>query len=95
MLKTKFIEGEDRQDLEQKLNKALEEIDGSPKIQYFENRWMAVIEYQEKPEYEGRLCCDCKFWDDDGRSLANFCTMTGKRTRYNCKACKQFKDLRD
>lgn len=96
MIKTKFIEGTDRDDLERKLNQALEEIESEPKIKYFESKWMAVIEETIEEAYKGRLCCDCSFWDDVGNSsLANFCTITGKKMRYNCKACRRFKDLRD
>lgn len=95
MLQTKFISGDDMAELEKNLNDALREIDGEPNVRYFENSWIAVIETKIIPEYEGRLCCDCQFWDDVGnQSLSNFCTITGKRTRFNCQACRQFKDLR-
>ena len=97
MIKTKFIEGTDRDDLERKLNQALEQIESEPKIKYFESRWMAVIEETIEEAYKKRLCCECAFWDDQGNSesLNAFCTMTGKRMRFNCKACRRFKDLRD
>ena len=97
MLKTKFIEGDDRQDLERKLNAALEEIEGKPRIQYFESKWLAVIEHEIEEAYQKRLCSECALWDDQGKttSLVGFCTITGKRTRYNCRACREFHDERE
>ncbi|MBQ1571415.1 MAG: hypothetical protein IIZ78_09845 [Clostridiales bacterium] len=96
MLKTKFIEGDDRQDLERKLNAALEEIEGKPRIQYFESKWLAVIEHEIEEAYQKRLCSECAHWEDTGNgTLVNFCTQDGKRKRYNCKACPMYKDLRD
>ena len=96
MLKTKFISGHDMEDLERKLNRALEDIEEKPNIRYYESSWVAVIEMEIVPEYVGRLCCDCAFWDDTGNSsLSCFCTQNGKRMRYYCRACKLFKDLRD
>ena len=97
MIKIKIVEGFSAEDLTRKLNEALREIESEPKITYYESKWAAVIEQAVEEAYKDRLCCDCIYWDDKGnnQSLNGFCTLTGKRMRFNCRACKQFKDLRD
>lgn len=96
MLQTRFISGDDMSDLERNLNDALRSVKGKPTVKYFETSWTAVIETEIESEYEKRLCCECSLWDDGGSSssLSGFCTMTGQRKRYNCRACEEYKDVR-
>lgn len=97
MLQVKFVYGKDMPDLNENLNKTLSEITSEKTdIKYELNQLMAIIEYEVYEAYKDRLCCECAFWDDDGKSstLACFCTMTGKRMRYNCHACAQYRDIR-
>lgn len=98
MLQVKFIYGTDLPDLNEALNKALSDIDSEskPNIKYELNNLMALIEYELHEEYKERLCCECALWDDQGKndSLNGFCTLTGKRVRFNCRACKRYQDVR-
>lgn len=97
MLQTKFVLGVDVPDLEQSLNAALTKIASENiKVNYFLDNLTAIVEYEVLEAYKQRLCCECSFWDDGGAtsSLSGFCTMTGKRLRYNCKACSHYTDVR-
>lgn len=96
MLQIKICQGFSYDDLTQKVNEALSEIKSeNVSVKYLPNDKYAVsIEYEIEEEYKSRLCCDCAYWEDDGHSLANFCTLNGKRVRYNCRACTKYKDLR-
>lgn len=97
MLQVKFVYGDNMPDLNEKLNKALSEIKSEkPEVKYEFDQLLAIIEYELYEVYKDRLCCECAYWDDDGKSstLVCFCTMNGKRMRYNCHACSQYKDRR-
>lgn len=56
-----------------------------------------VIQYEVKEAWVNRLCCDCKYWDDEGdtSSVGGLCHECGGRRRFNCKACDRFVDVRD
>lgn len=58
---------------------------------------IALISYQAEEEYTNRLCCDCQHWDDGGSPSATggLCHECGGRRRFNAKACKYFKDIRE
>ena len=102
MIQVKFIYGTDFQDLNESLNEALgreplSELNSEQvSINYELDKLIIAIEYEIQEEYKGRLCCDCAYWDDRGNneSLNGFCTISGKRMRFNCSACKKFRDLR-
>ena len=97
MLQTKFVQGINLTDLNERLNQALSEITSKePSIKYFLDDNLAIIEYRTNEAYQNRLCSECAHWEDTGNgTLVNFCTQDGKRKRYNCKACPMYKDLRD
>jgi len=97
MLQTKFVKGTDITDLNEKLNRALSETTSEKtEVKYFLDDFLAIIEYELHEVYKDRYCSECAYWDgeSDRSSLACFCTMTGKRMRYNCHACVQYKDIR-
>ena len=97
MLQVKFISGNSLEDLSENLNKALSSIQSEKtEISYDTPNHQAIIQYETYEAYKDRLCCECAHWDDDGKSstLICFCTMTGKRMRYNCHACPSYKDVR-
>ena len=97
MLQVKFVIGYDLMDLNESLNEALSKIKSeNVSIKYELNNTLAIIEYEVQEAYKERLCCECAYWDDSGNSesLNGFCTMTGKRMRFNCHACPNYKDIR-
>ena len=96
MLQVKFIEGFSADDMTQKVNEALSEINSEDVTIIPIDKRSVVIQYETAAEYSKRLCSECRFWDDNGdtSSLSCFCTIKGKRMRYNCKACSEYKDIR-
>jgi len=57
----------------------------------------AVIMYESKESWKGRMCADCQYWDDGNSSdsVSGICHECGGRRRFNCKACDRFKDVRE
>lgn len=98
MLQTKFVFGTDLPDLNGRLNEALSEIKSENiQVKYETDKKLAIIEFEIYEAYKDHICCECAYWDDSGshQSLSGFCTLTGKRMRFSCHACPQFKDVRD
>ena len=91
-MQVKVIHGDSIPDFEEKLNAFLDTIDGEPNIKYDFSEMTAAVEYS-KPEPSG-LCCDCRFWDDNGDNLIGLCHRCGGRKRFSDKACKNFIDVR-
>ena len=56
----------------------------------------AIIQYVVKQVWADRKCYDCKYWDDggDSSSTSGLCIECGGHRRFNCNACKFFKDVR-
>lgn len=55
----------------------------------------AIIQYVIKENWAERMCCECQFWDDGGQNnTSGLCQHNGKRVRFNCRACKYYKDVR-
>lgn len=97
MKKVKICEGFSYSDLEKKVNEALSEIKSDKvDIVYLPTDKHAIsIEYEIHEAYQDRVCCECAYWEDTGHySLVNFCVLTGKRKRYICPACADYKDIR-
>ena len=57
---------------------------------------IAIIQYEVTQAYTNRKCYDCELWDDGGdpSSTSGLCHDCGQRRRFNCNACKSFKDIR-
>lgn len=57
---------------------------------------IAIIQYELVEPWQNELCCDCKYWDDGDStsSVTGLCFEHGLRKRFNCKACKEWKDRR-
>lgn len=94
MLQTRAIFGTDLPDLFETLNNELTKIDSEKvEIKYFLDNLTIVIEFEES---YNRLCCECQHWDSsNGTSDVNgFCQLSGNRKRFNCRACKNYKDIR-
>ena len=64
-------------------------------IEVKEEKGLAFILYEKEEPWKNALCCDCQYWDDQGEtSTSGLCHECGQRRRFNCKACKSFKDVR-
>ena len=97
MLQTKFVYGTDLVDLNQSLNKALSEINSEKvNVQYFLDKYIAIIEYGIEEEYKNEICCDCAHWDGshNTNNLYGLCQLCGKRKRFSDKACPSYLDKR-
>ena len=56
-----------------------------------------IILYEVIEQWRKRMCAECKYWDDGGHtdSVSGICHECGQRRRFNCRACKSYKDVRD
>ena len=94
MLQVKFVEGKDRETLENNVNEFLASLSFEVKdIKPASHSVMILYEMHE--EWKDRMCCECQLWDDGGETTTSgICHECGKRRRFNNKACKCFKDIR-
>lgn len=93
-MRVKFIEGVSLENLEAEMNAFLAGLKNDPKsVRYEFDRVLAIIEYDDVEK--GRLCIDCKYWDDNGDNLIGLCQMCGGRKRFSDKSCNKFKDVRE
>lgn len=90
-MQVKIISGTNLESLEDNLNAFLEGLDDEPSVKYDLANLAAVVEF--KPA-QNCLCCDCKFWDDNGDNLVGLCHRCGGRKRFSDKACNKFEDVR-
>lgn len=94
-----IIEGSDQTELLLKINVFIadkEVVD----IKVDHENYKADILYKSETETKPKkrmLCCECQYWDDtqSENSLMGFCTITGKRCRYNQDGCDKYLDVRD
>ena len=92
-MQVKFIQGENTQTLEKNLNDFLLTLNGNPtSIKYDLKEFIAIVEHEGAES--GEICCDCKFWDDNGDNLIGLCQRCGGRKRFSDKACNKFEDVR-
>ena len=98
MVQIQLFKGLDAKDLQDQVNGFLKMIDSEAvkDIRTDLEKNNAVILYEMVEEWSKRKCYDCKYWDDGGdpSSTSGFCIECGGRRRFNCKACKNFKDER-
>ena len=98
MLQVKVISTVQVTDLESSINEFLTTVDTESvkdiSVDVLDST--AVIQYEIVEEWKNALCCDCQHWDDGGSTsnVSGLCHECGQRRRFNCKACKQFKDVR-
>ena len=98
MLQVKVISTVQVKDLESSINEFLTTVDAETvkdiNIDVLDGT--AVIQYEIVEEWKKALCCDCQHWDDGGSTsnVSGLCHECGQRRRFNCRACKQFKDVR-
>ena len=90
-MQVKFISGTSLPNLEDNLNNFLQGLDDDPSIKYDFESLTAVVEFTA---VQNGLCCDCKFWDDNGDNLVGLCHRCGGRKRFSDKACNKYEDVR-
>lgn len=96
MYQIMIVNGNDAQDLTNKVNAFLATIE-SESVKGVEVKGdYAVIHYETVEAWKKAFCFDCACWDDGGApdALSGLCHEHGGRRRFNCKACKNFKDIR-
>ena len=98
MLQVKLFSTLKNSELEREINEFLATIDAEAvkDINIDGMECTAFIQYEIIEEWKNALCCDCQHWDDGGSTsnVSGLCHECGQRRRFNCKACKQFKDVR-
>lgn len=98
MLQIKLLQGKDIETLTDKVNAFLASLSSEAVkgIDVNDTKWIAVIQYEHKDEWEGKMCCDCQHWDDSGSddAVVGLCQECGGRRRFSAKACECFKDVR-
>ena len=98
MFKIEILEGENLKDLQNKVNGFIEPLkaDDIKGIDIREGTIVAIIQYEIEEEWRNAKCMDCSQWDDEGKTdtVSGLCHIHGRRTRFNCRACKEFKDIR-
>lgn len=92
-MQVKIISETSFNEMEVGINNFLSTLTQDPQnIKYDFDKCVAVIEYEK---VEGKfLCCDCKFWDDNGDNLIGLCQRCGGRKRFSDKSCNKFEDRR-
>ena len=98
MLQIKTIFFDDIRSLDDEANAFLATIttEAFRAMEVHEEKGFAIIRYELEEAWKNRLCSECKYWDDGGAadSTSGLCHECGKRRRFNCKACKFYKDVR-
>lgn len=96
MLQIKFLQGKDLLTLEEGVNEFLASLSSEEIKDIKREECLVTILYERKDAWIGMMCCDCQFWDDGGETTTSgICHECGQRRRFNAKACKSFKDVRE
>ena len=98
MLQIKIFSSADMEKLTASVNEFLSSIKDESVKQFTINETATriTIQYTVEEAWAKALCCDCQYWDDGGsvETTNGLCQECGQRRRFNCKACKHFKDIR-
>lgn len=100
MLQVKILQEYEVTDLNKSINDFLANIKPEDvkdiKYDLSDIPMLSIIQYEIKEAWADRKCYDCKYWDDggDSASVSGLCVECGGRRRFNCSACKAFKDVR-
>lgn len=99
MLKVKIVAVTKLAELEPAINDFIATLDEEAikDISIDITKGTAIIQYVAQEEWRNHICADCKYWDDGGSpsAVGGLCHECGTRRRFNCKACKSFKDIRE
>lgn len=99
MLQIKIVKGKDIGDLNERVNEFLATVKSDAikdNIDFDIPELVAIIKYELLEQWHGRLCSECKYWDDgeSSDSVSGLCQECGKRRRFNAKACERYQDVR-
>ena len=96
MIQIKFLQGKDLETLENNVNEFLASLSSEEIKEFKREDCLVTILYERKDAWIGKMCCDCKYWDDcgDTSTTSGLCQECGQRRRFNSKACDRYKDLR-
>ena len=96
MLKLEPITFKTVTDLKASVNEFLSQINSEDFRSIDIKDGIVLILYEATEEWRNRMCSECKYWDDNGLSdsVSGICHECGKRKRFNCRACKKYKDIR-
>lgn len=95
MIQIKFVQGKDLLTLETSVNAFLASLSSEELKDIKREDCLVTILYEKKDAWVGKLCCDCKYWDDGGEpTTSGLCQECGKRRRFNAKACDRYQDVR-
>jgi len=96
MIQIKFVQGKDLLTLENGVNEFLASLSSEEIKDIKREELLVTILYERKDAWVGMMCCDCQYWDDGGEpTTSGLCHETGRRCRFNCKACERFRDVRE
>lgn len=98
MLQIKIVKVKELATLDTEVNSFLATLneDAEPTINIDIEKGVATIIYKFNEEWHGRLCSECKYWDDgeSSDSVSGLCQERGCRRRFNAKACERYQDVR-
>ena len=99
MLQIKILQGKDIGDLNERVNEFLATVKSDAikdNIDFDIPELVAIIKYELLEQWYGRLCSECKYWDDgeSSDSVSGLCQERGCRRRFNAKACERYQDVR-
>lgn len=98
MLQIKIIKGKDYDDLNELVNEFLATVKSEAvgNMDFDLTNMAAIIKYELLEQWHGRLCSECKYWDDgeSSDSVSGLCQERGCRRRFNAKACERYQDVR-
>ena len=92
-MQVKIISKSTFDEMEVEINNFLSTLPQNPtNIKYDLENCITIIEYD--CVRAGAICCECKFWDDNGDNLIGLCQRCGGRKRFSDKACNKYEDVR-
>lgn len=98
MLQIKIIKGKDYGELNELVNAFLATVKSEAvgNMDFDLTNMAAIIKYELLEQWHGRLCSECKYWDDgeSSDSVSGLCQERGCRRRFNAKACERYQDVR-
>lgn len=99
MVQIQIVEGKNVKEMQDATNAFLAGLKDEEvlNIKYDFTHPITIVEYSKVEAWRGRMCMDCKHWDDGNShdSVSGLCQMCGGRKRFNCSACSNYADVRE